>query len=431
MKVLWVIGSPRNCIRQIFNWPLLNNVSGGWIDNALLDLNSRNDISIDYVCCSKKAKVNQLISSEKNGSKAFVVHLPKISFGKKGNKKTIKNLQEIISRSHPDIIHIWGSETGLAYDVTKANAANIPTIIFPQGLIGIHSLYLAGQIKRISKIKLGLIGNLLYLKSKIKQKYYKKQFILEKYIALHSLGILTDNDYTYHYYHLLNESIKVFKYPLQVNNAFLNSKWNYNSCEKNTIFTIFGKDLNKGLFILIMAINIVRNIIPNIKVIIPGPFALKSSYKIPNYRLSLFEIWLKKYVKKNNLQNNIVFAGQLTQEEMKENMLKSNLFVNPSCMEVHVGSVREAMYIGMPCISSVCGSVLEFMNHNVNSFLYRYEEVSVLASEIIFLLQNPDETLRISQNAFDSIRKKFESNIDSKLPNIYNQILIRKNEENT
>ena len=61
---------------------------------------------------------------------------------------------------------------------------------------------------------------------------------------------------------------------------------------------------------------------------------------------------------------------------------KANCFVNPSVMENHALSLREALIVGVPSISTVCGSVSDYVVNGKNGFLYRYEEYEVLAELI-------------------------------------------------
>ena len=91
-------------------------------------------------------------------------------------------------------------------------------------------------------------------------------------------------------------------------------------------------------------------------------------------------------------------------------------------MEAQATSLREAMFVGAPCISSVCGSVLDFMHHGNDSMLYRYDEADVLASEIIYLFNNPDETISIAKNGRENIRKKYRQDTFN-LVDIYNKII--------
>lgn len=49
-------------------------------------------------------------------------------------------------------------------------------------------------------------------------------------------------------------------------------------------------------------------------------------------------------------------------------MLESNAFIMMSCIENHSSTLREAMYLGVPCISSAISSVPEFVTHGKNGF---------------------------------------------------------------
>ena len=173
---------------------------------------------------------------------------------------------------------------------------------------------------------------------------------------------------------------------------------------------------------LLKALAIVKKAFPDIKVIVPGPFNATNGSLKEIKHLQGFEVWLKSFIKEQNLENNISFIGTQTPKGMAQQIQKCNLYVNPSCMEVHALSLREAMMVGVPCISSLCGSVIEYVDHQKNGLIYRYEEYEVLAYYIEKILTDTEYANGLAQNA----HKKMEDFIKlkpEKLISIYNKIL--------
>jgi glycosyltransferase involved in cell wall biosynthesis len=408
MKVLWITTTPRKNISEIFDNQKYKDISGVWIDaayNQILKDPESKDIHLDFAAGDKKIPLGKIVKKEKNGSVAYLTHLPKISFGKSGGKKSVQAWKKILDEEKPDVIHLWGCESSVAYDVTLANEGNIPTIIYIQGVIGIHCLYKAGHIEE----ELAHPRNLwwkkeLYLKG-IKQKYYQKQAELEKTIIAHASAIITDNEFTQNYYRLLNPSVLFISSPLPIGEPFFTHSWSLEKCQRKTIFTVFGTDPNKGLHQLLKAIKIVKETIPDIKVILPGTYELSKGKKARKSKMSLFEMWAQKFIKENSLQNNLVFVGRLNPAQMADQLEKANLFVSPSYMEVHMGSVREAMVVGTPTISSLCGDALEIIKPGENGLIYRADEYQELAGLILQLLENDALAQKISKNAKTDIRE--------------------------
>ena len=110
------------------------------------------------------------------------------------------------------------------------------------------------------------------------------------------------------------------------------------------------------------------------------------------------------------LESNVEFCGKLTSEQMAEQLGNANLFVMPSKAENISTSLREAMWVGCPCITSLVGAVTELAAHNINALCYRYEEVEILADEIVSLLDNPALAQRIAANGHETIQTKYPMN---------------------
>ena len=109
---------------------------------------------------------------------------------------------------------------------------------------------------------------------------------------------------------------------------------------------------------------------------------------------------------------------------MKERICAYKIFVMPSIIENHSSSLREAMYLGVPCISSVVGSVPVYVWHGENALLYRYEEYEVLAAQMIEMFLNEDKALRIGLNGYDSIRKRYDQEyIGIQMQEMYREVV--------
>ena len=51
-------------------------------------------------------------------------------------------------------------------------------------------------------------------------------------------------------------------------------------------------------------------------------------------------------------------------------------------------SVGEAQLIGTPCIASYTGGIMDMITDNETGFLYRYEEIALLAQRVCELFEN-------------------------------------------
>ena len=129
-------------------------------------------------------------------------------------------------------------------------------------------------------------------------------------------------------------------------------------------------------------------------------------------------------IKEYGLEDNIEFLGDLSAKQMAENMEKSNVFVVPSALENHSSTLKEAMIVGTPCISSFVGGVPEYVKHGENGLLYRFEEYEMLAEYIIMIFENEELAKKLSKNGCETITSNHKSeNIYDNIQSIYNDVV--------
>ena len=167
----------------------------------------------------------------------------------------------------------------------------------------------------------------------------------------------------------------------------------------------------------------VKREIPDVKLRVPGSFALDENGKVARKKASSYEKWISEFIYNNNLVGNVVFVWAKTQAEMAKEAKNAHIFVNPSCMEVHALSLREAMTVGAPCISSLCGSVSEYLHSGDNGILYRYEDYEVLAYNIVRLLKNDNLACRLGKNAKIDMLEAYSNTKSIPLNEIYMEIV--------
>ena len=388
-KILWVSNSPIGPSSKILDQEYKGS-SGGWIQSEYDKLNE-NDNKMYYLSTLPNVQAGTVIHKSNDKGEIFCVHQPKISYGIKVTGKIQNAIQKIIDEINPDIIHIWGTETWLSNAVSKCET-KASKIIFVQGLIGVHQRYLGGYFGK-SKDEKEFISNasiVSKIKGIVRKYYFSKQASIEKETILNCKNVIVDSDFSKAYCKSISNSVNCIQYTLLPNEVFYKHRWNKNSYENHTIFTVYGSSAEKGVQNLLKAIKILKDKYEynDIKLFIPGNYILDSYGKITEYKKDIFQMALYRMIKKYELWDNVIFTGKLNVEEMADRIQKSHVFVNPSCMEVHALSLREALVVGTPCIGSLCGSTGEYINNGVNGYIYRYEEYESLAYFIDRIFSN-------------------------------------------
>lgn len=219
-----------------------------------------------------------------------------------------------------------------------------------------------------------------------------------------------------HYYHC-NENLRSSFYQAK--------KWNINECEKNSIFVSQASYPLKGFHVLLYALSIVREDIPDITVYVAGYDIIKRNDIKSRILKSSYARYISKLIRSLNLENNIKFLGPLEEKEMIVYYLKTNIFCNCSLMENSSNSLSEAMILGVPVISSYVGGIPSLAENDSNTFFYCAYDYLHLAALIKKLLLDTDVQNQMSKN--NILRAELRHNIDSntdKLLSIYKEILF-------
>ena len=108
---------------------------------------------------------------------------------------------------------------------------------------------------------------------------------------------------------------------------------------------------------------------------------------------------VKRLIKKYHLKDKVTFLGLLTAVQMKEEYLRSNVFVCPSSIENSPNSLGEAQILGVPCVASYVGGIPDMMQGNEEN-LYRFEEIEMLAEKVCRIFSNGEKQVDMRRTAF-------------------------------
>ena len=304
-----------------------------------------------------------------------------LPIGNKNNQRYLPHLEPLWHRVNqefkPDIIHIHGTEytQGLAYIRACGNKGVVVSI---QGLVSVYErYYLAGILPKeiIRNITLRdtlRCDNIFKQKKKFLQRgEYEKEYIRSvKHVIgrtswdkAHVRAINPDI-----HYHFCNETLR---------DEFYKHTWNYESCEKHSIFSSQAGYPIKGLHQLLKAMPLILREYPDTKLYVAGGDITKSKW----YRLSGYASYIKRLIEENGLRDMVNFTGMLSEKDMCARYLRSNVFVCPSAIENSPNSLGEAQLLGVPCIAAYVGGVPDMMR-GCEDNMYRFEEAEMLAEKI-------------------------------------------------
>ena len=117
------------------------------------------------------------------------------------------------------------------------------------------------------------------------------------------------------------------------------------------------------------------------------------------------EAELRALTAEYGLSERITFPGFC--EDVFSVLLTADLFVLPSLHESSPNALIEAMGIGMPCIASDVGGIVELIEDGKNGIRVPPQEPTALAAALHRVLAGPDFASELGKNARATIQQKF------------------------
>jgi glycosyltransferase involved in cell wall biosynthesis len=166
---------------------------------------------------------------------------------------------------------------------------------------------------------------------------------------------------------------------------------------------------NKGIFLLLDAVRNIKNEIPDIRLIIIGSGPLKNR--------------IKRYIGRNNLENNIEFSGWLsTANDVAKIYNQSKMMVMPSFNEGGPRVTLEAMACRVPVITSRVGIMLDIIQDGKNGLFIDWN-LKDIVNKIELLLNNNELRIKIAENGYQSVQQFERKKIIKNYAKIFENLL--------
>ena len=421
MKVLWISNIPFGPLCELAGQA--KSSGGSWLDAAFDALSKDKEIELTIVTVSR---VNE-VRMKKVGNHTFYI-LPggyPIEYNHTliSNKKHWKKIR---LDSSPDLIQIWGTEFThgyLALQVMKG----IPSIIYMQGLMNqIARYYLSGISDRDLRQSITLRDIVKIDWIKQQQAKFIRRSVVEAEMLEIAGNVIVENEWCETHCKVIASKCVVYKSMLNIKEEFYNQEWAVDKMQPYTIMCNAAGYPIKGLHILLKALSIIIKKYPNAILLIPGEKSPFEKSFFEKFRINGYSKYLLSIIKKFNLKDNIQFLDKLSSSQMAEKMANSNVFVMPSSIENHSSTLIEAMIVGTPCISSYVGGIPEYMLHDVNGLVYRFEDYEVLSTHIEKIFGDISFATKIALKGRITMRDSRNSlNFKDELLDIYNKVLNR------
>ena len=276
----------------------------------------------------------------------------------------------------PDVVHCFGTEYPHTLAMCRAFPEKNRILVGIQGLCKVYAdAYYAGLPESV--ISSVTLRDFLKRDS-IRQQQQKFALRGEmEYEAIRLAGNVTGRTaWDRHYTAKWNNNARYFQMNETLRPDFYTEQWTQENCEKNSIFLSQGDYPIKGLHYMLLALPAIRAKIPDVKVYVAGNSIIGEGGMMKRLKISAYGRYLRSLIQKYRLKDNICFLGRLSAEQMKQQYLKSNLFVCCSSIENSPNSLGEAMLLGVPCVSANVGGIPSIFTDKIDGVLYKTHKMS-------------------------------------------------------
>lgn len=124
--------------------------------------------------------------------------------------------------------------------------------------------------------------------------------------------------------------------------------------------------------------------------------------------------YLKKLVKKYNLDDRVIFLGSVSHDNVFKLLMDMDLYIQPSLQEGMPRALLEAMSIGVPCIGSNVGGIPELLK---KEFLFKKKDYKSIAK--LFEKLNKNLLFENMKSVLSEIKKYSPENLEKKRDSFY------------
>ncbi len=328
---------------------------------------------------------------------------------------------QYVERIKPDLIHIHGTENPYICLLSKTE---VPVVVSIQGNMTVyHHKYLAGiewrYIKTLASWRpwRGLLRGLRPYYRSYKEFEQKKQF--EQLHLARCEYIIGRTEWDRRITHVLAPKREYFTGEEILRNVFYDNQWSPPRNDAVRIHTTCGDGFFKGFETVCQAVHLLNRL------------GVKFEWQVAGIEeTDLIVRVVKKKLRTEYPQNNLVLMGCLAESQLVEAMLRADVYVMASHIENSPNSLCEAMILGMPCIATLAGGSGSLLQDGREGILIQDGDPWVMAGAIIELFSDYERAVEygIKARARALLRHSRERVVAEYL-GIYRTIIERKHDQ--
>ena len=351
--------------------------SGLWMDHVLEFLQKDKNIKLRMLCPWTSRAAGKL--SETCSFCTFVHEKP---------QKVSLELQNLflsqLGEFQPDVVHIWGTEFGHTLAMVRAceQAGFLDrTVISIQGLclyVGKH--YTEGLPLSVQR-RFTLRDFLRQDNILMQQKTFLARGENEKLALAGIRHVMGRTHWDRACARQLCPKAKYETCNEVLRESFYEGQWTYAACEKHRIFTPSRLYPIKGFHYALEALHLILKEYPDAVLAVPGENPC--CHGMARLRQDSYARYLGELMETYDLHDHVEFLGAQSEEGMKEQLLKANVFLLPSTIENSSNSLGEAMLLGVPAVATDAGGTATLLENGKEGILCQSTAPYMLADGVL------------------------------------------------
>ena len=293
-----------------------------------------------------------------------------------------RQLSAVFQNFQPDIIHVFGTEFPHALAAVRACGDPQKLLLGIQGLCGkIAEVYQAGLPRDAAE---RVTFRDIIRKDSIRRQQEKFRLRGEHEAeAIRGAGYLTgrtsfDREETAR----LNPKARYFFMNETMRREFYDGAWDQEKCQSHSIFLSQGDYPLKGMHFVLETMARLLPDFPDLKLYVAGNSVIGHSTFKERLKLPAYGKYLLSLIRKYRLSGQVVMLGRLDAEQMKEQFLRSSVFICASVLENSPNALGEAMLLGVPVAAFETGGIPDMLTDKQEGLLVSVGDVDGLAKAV-------------------------------------------------
>jgi mannosylfructose-phosphate synthase len=167
------------------------------------------------------------------------------------------------------------------------------------------------------------------------------------------------------------------------------------------VFALSRIDSNKGHVELLRAFSYVREALPDVHLVIGG-----GSKNPKQHEIDVMDSFLE-VVDELELNDQVIFTGYISDDELAPYYRHAELFVLPSKYEPFGMTTLEAMSCGTPVVATKFGGIRKNLRHGHDALLVDPTDEREFAAAMIRVLSDADFARTLGDNGLETIHERF------------------------